>query len=414
MTDSLSAAQARRVLLHAQAMARRRSARTVGEKQFREYLDRQGILQLDSVNVLARAHYLPLYSRYGPYDQTAFDRFLWSSGENFEHWGHEASVMPMRLLPALRHRMDELLDTRWAKYVRDTVKKQDPLLVASVEELVNSRGPITAADLVHLDPEAARKRGPWWDVSLTKLVLEYLFLAGRAATAGRPNFQRLYDAPGRVWGEHHLKPPLPKKEARQQLFDQALAANWIGTVADIADHYRIKKTPAKLLAAAAVERGVARWVQVEGWGEPALLATAAEDPGRATGAVLLSPFDPLCWFRDRLLRVFGMHYRIEIYTPAPKRQYGYYTLPFLLGDQMVARVDLKADRKASALLVQSAWSEERAAPGARRRRPPEVAAALADELRSLADWLKLDDVVIKPVGTLAPHLAAPKPRTAKR
>jgi uncharacterized protein YcaQ len=403
MTDSLSAAQARRVFLNAQSLAKRRPARAVGEKQFREYLDRQGVLQLDSVNVLARAHYLPVYSRYGPYDPAAFDRYLWSSGENFEHWGHEASMMPIRLLPALRHRMQDHA-ARWAQHVQETFEKQDPGLVASVEKIIAERGPVTAADLVHLDPDAGRKRGSWWDASITKQVLEYLFFTGRAATAARPNFQRLYDSPERVWGEHHHRPHLPPQEARQHLFDQALAANGIGTVDDIADHYRIKRVPLDVLADSAVERGVARWVKVEGWGEPALLAASAEDPGRAAGAALVSPFDPLCWFRDRLLRMFGMHYRIEIYTPAAKRQYGYYALPFLLGDQMVARVDLKADRKASALLVQSSWLEETVAPGGRRRPAAEVAAALATELRVMADWLRLDDVDVKPAGTLAADL----------
>src|SRR5690606_30125967 len=221
-----------------------------------------------SVNVLARAHYLPFYSRYGPYDQAALDKYLWTSGENFEHWGHEASVMPIRLLPALRHRMDQLSSSGWAKHVRETIKKQDAGLVKRVQEIIKARGPITAADLVHLDPEAGRKRGPWWDASLTKLVLEYLFLTGRAATADRPNFQRLYGDPEQVWGKHHHEPNLSTKDARQQLFDQALAANWIGTVADLGDHYRIKVTPAKELADSTVERGLARWVEVEGWGQP--------------------------------------------------------------------------------------------------------------------------------------------------
>lgn len=312
--------------------------------------------------------------------------------------------MPIDLLPALRHRMDDF-ESRWGTYIKAKVAKSAPGIIGQVEELVEAKGPITAADLTHLDPEAGRKRGPWWDASLTKEVLEYLFFSGRAATAGRPNFQRLYDAPARVWREHHHRPPLTQQEARQRLFDQALAATWIGTPADIGDHYRIKKTPAKDLAASAVDRGLARWVEVEGWGEKALLATEAVDPGRATGAALLSPFDPLCWYRDRLVRMFGMHYRIGIYTPAPKRQYGYYALPFLVGDQMVARVDLKADRKASALLVQGAWHEETPAPGGRRRAPAEIAAALANELRVMARWLLLDDVVVKPLGTLAADLA---------
>lgn len=405
MTDSLSAAQARRIFLNAQGVASRRPNRKVGEKQFRAYLQRQGIVQLDSVNVLARAHYMPIYSRLGPYDQAALDSYLWSSGEAFEHWGHEASVMPIDLLPALRHRMSDF-DSRWGSYVKDRVEQRAAGLIRQVEELVEAQGPITAADLTHLDPEAGRKRGSWWDASLTKEVLEYLFFSGRAATGGRPNFQRLYDAPARVWRDHHHLPALALQEARQRLFDQALTATWIGTPGDIADHYRIKKTPAKALAASVVERGLARWVEVEGWGERALLATDAVDPGRATGAALLSPFDPLCWYRDRLVRMFGMHYRIEIYTPAAKRQYGYYALPFLLGDQMVARVDLKADRKASALLVQGAWLEETPAPGGRWRTPTQVAMALTHELRLLASWQNLDDVVVKPAGTLAADLAA--------
>ncbi len=413
-TERLTAAQARRIFLNAQGMASRRPARKVGEKQFRDYLTRQGILQLDSVNVLARAHYMPIYSRFGPYDQAALDTYLWSSGETFEHWGHEASVMPIELLPALRHRMSDFGDSRWGNYVRDTVKKQAPDILEQVAAMIEAQGPITAADLTHLDPEAGRKRGPWWDTSLTKQVLEYLFFTGRAATAGRPNFQRLYGSPTRVWGEHDLLPGLTFDDARQHLFDRALAATWIGTPADIGDHYRIKKTPAQSLAKSAVERGLARWVEVEGWKEKALLATEAVDPGRATGAALLSPFDPLCWYRDRLIRMFGMHYRIEIYVPEPKRQYGYYALPFLMGDQMVARVDLKADRKASALLAQASWLEEAPAPGARARKPADVAAALADELRLLARWQGLDDVVVKPAGTLASDLAAALGQSASK
>src|SRR5690606_34996751 len=177
-------------------------------------------------------------------------------------------------------------------------------------------------------------------------------------------------------------PPVP--EAQQRLFDVALASAGIGTVADLADHFRIKKTPAKRLAASSVERGLARWVRVQGWKEPALLAADARDPGRATGAALLSPFDPACRFRDRLERMFGMEYRIEIYTPAPKRRYGYYTLPFLLGDQMVARIDLKSDRKASSLVAKASWLEEHPAPAAKKRSPDEVATALAAELRTSA------------------------------
>lgn len=401
-TTALNAAEARRIFLHAQGLTRKRSNRRVGAKQFRDYLERQGVLQLDSVNVLARAHYLPLFSRHGPYDRTALDDYLWSSGETFEHWGHEATVMPLRLLPLLRHRMDEQ-ELRWSPYIHK-LEKQKPGLVAAVEQAVHERGPLTAADLDHLETEERGKRGSWWDLSDTKRVLDYLFITGRAAVAGRPNFNRVYGAPKQVWGAAVNEPPVAVEAARQQLFDQAISASGIGTVADFADHFRFKKTPAQRYAEAAVERGLAEWVSVEGWKQPALLATGAHGPGRATGAALLSPFDPAVWFRERLARMFGMHYRIEIYTPAAKRVYGYYTLPFLLGDQMVARVDLKADRKTGRLLSKAAWLEERPAPGARRRGSQEVAAALALELRLMARWLELDEVVAEPLGTLTPAL----------
>ncbi len=408
MSDSLSAAQARRVFLNAQGLARRRpNSRRVGPGRFRDYLQRQGVLQLDSVNVLARAHYLPLFSRYGPYDQSALDEYLWSSRETFEHWGHEASVMPIRLLPHLRHRMSEKhwLNTKLGAYLEDKA----PGLVEKVEAAVREHGPLTAADIEHLDSSSKRGSGGWWNNSDVKWALDMLFYTGLVAIHGRPGFQRLYDAPERVWGEHAARPALARDEARQELFDLALAATGIGTPGDIGDHFRIKKTPAKALAESAVERGLGTWVEVEGWREPAVLATGAADPGRATGAALLSPFDPVCWYRDRLERMFACEYRIEIYTPAPKRKYGYYCLMFLLGDQIAARVDLKADRKANgksgALLVLAAWREERVAPGAKRRRPEEIASALAVELELMARWLGLAEVRVEPKGDLAAALA---------
>lgn len=404
MSEKLSAAEARRVFLHAQGLARRRPSGRVGVRRFREYLRRQGVLQLDSVNVLARAHYLPLFSRFGAYDHAALDDYLWSSGETFEHWGHQASVMPRSLLPALRHRM-AYEEERWSRWLaKQKSERLTPALFAAVERAVHERGPLSAKDLEHLEARG-RRRGSWWDWSDTKLALEYLFITGRAAVAARPNFQRLYASPAQVWGEHACLPALERREAQQALFDLALAANGIGTVADLADHFRLKVTDARPLAESAVARGLARWVRVEGWQQRALLHADATDPGRATGAALLSPFDPACWFRDRLLRQFGMDYRIEIYTPAHKRVYGYYSLPFLLGDQMVARVDLKAERRARELRVLAAWAEEAPAPGARRRRDTEVAAALARELRLMAEWLGLSSVVVEPKGTLAAALA---------
>jgi len=398
VTDQLSAAQARRVFLDAQGLARRRPTRRVGPAQFREYLSRQGVLQLDSVNVLARAHYMPLFSRWGSYDRDALDDYLWGSGEAFEHWGHEASVMPRDLLPALHHRMAD--PEAWKGQTRERLEAERPGLLEAVRDRVVSDGPVTAATLDHLAPAGPRQTS-WWDHGHVKTALEYLFITGQAAVAGRPGFRRLYDSPTRVWGHSADEAGLPAAEATQVLFDRAIAACAIGTPRDLADHFRLKPGHAPALAASAVERGLATWVEVEGWSELALLATDAPDPGRATGAALLSPFDPVCWYRPRLQRMFGMDYRIEIYTPAAKRVYGYYTLPFLLGDQMVARVDLKADRKASVLRVLAAWREGRPGPGGRRRSEEEVGAALAGELQSMAQWLGLERVEAEPRGDLA-------------
>ncbi len=401
VTETMSATEARRAFLGAQGLAGRRAPRRVGVRQFREYLARQGVLQLDSVNVLVRAHYMPLFSRHGVYDREALDAYLWGSGECFEHWGHEASVMPRELLPALHHRM--VSDSSWKAKVVGDLERERPGLLEAVREAIESDGPVTAATLDHLAP-AGKRQGSWWDHGHVKTALEYLFISGGAAVAGRPGFRRLYDAPGRVWGQEAAEGALPADAAGQVLFEHALAAVGVGTPKDLADHFRLKPGSAAAHAASAVERGLARWVEVEGWEEPGLLAVSAEVPARATGAALLSPFDPVCWYRPRLKRMFGMEYRIEIYTPAAKRVYGYYCLPFLLGDQMMARVDLKADRKANVLRAQASWREDGVVRGARRRPADEVASALAGELRIMADWLGLDTVAVEPRGTLAPDL----------
>jgi uncharacterized protein len=402
MMPRVGAAEARRIFLAAQGLARRRPRGRVGERQFREYLGHQGVLQLDSVNVFARAHYLPLFSRYGAYDTAALDRYLWNSGETFEHWGHEASVMPRELMGHLHFRMSA--SGTWKEQTRAYLERERPGLIAAVEAAVRQSGPLSAADLAHLTPDAVRQPGSWWNSGDVKTALEYLFITGRVAVASRPHFQRRYDDPVRVWGRQAREGALHADEARQGLFDHSLPAAGIGTPKDFTDHFRLPANQAARFAGSAVERGLAAWVEVEGWGEPALLATGAADPGRATGAALLSPFDPACRYRDRLLRMFGMHYRIEIYTPGHKREFGYYTLPFLLGDQIVGRFDLKADRKARALLVQASWREEAAVAGARRRTDDEVAGAVAAELRLAGAWLGLDSIEVAPRGSLTTAL----------
>jgi uncharacterized protein len=439
VTQSLSAAEARRIFLDAQGLASKRRARRPREQDFATYVERQGVLQLDTVNVLARAHYLPFFSRLGPYDVAALDTYLWGAHDGhgthtFEHWGHEASVMPDDLLPAMHHRM--VSDGNWMSRTRDRLEAERPGLIAQVRAFVNDRGPVTSTEVEHLSPRET-KRGTWWDTSHVKDALDLLFITGQIASSRGKSFARTYDATDRAWG----LPPVGTADAgtdspgdrpwglsadagRQELFDRALAACGIGTPADLCDHFRLPLKPGKnapnaaggqAWAASAVERGLAQWVSVEGWSEPALLATggptpeapwhrAASDPGRATGAALLSPFDPVCWYRPRLDRMFGMEYRIEIYTPAPKRLYGYYCLPFLLGDQIVGRVDLKADRKARVLRVAAAWREDHAAAGARRRTDTEVAVALSSELALMREWLSLDAIDVTPRGNLAPAL----------
>ncbi len=437
VTRTMSAAQARRIFLNAQGLARKRPTRRARERDFATYLTVQGVLQLDTVNVLARAHYLPLYSRFGAYDLQRADTFLWGdarghSAHAFEHWGHEASVMPRALLPAMHHRMVD--GDSWQSRYRERLNRDRPGLIDAARELAERDGPVVGADVSHLAPREGRK-GPWWDNDHAKDALEYLFITGKVAASRGRHFTRTYDATQRAWG---LPPAdamgaggshpwgLPAADARQQLFDRALAACGIGATADLCDHFRLparagKRAPdaagGEAWAASAVERGLAEWVQVEGWKSPALVAVggpsddapwhrAAIDPGRATGAALLSPFDPVCWYRPRLERMFGMDYRIEIYTPAAKRTYGYYCLPFLLGDQMVGRVDLKADRKIGVLRVQSAWREERTVRGARRRTDEEIVEALAAELRGMARWLGLGRLEVGPHGNIAHHLGA--------
>jgi len=431
VTQSLSASQARRAFLGAQGLATRRRSRRPRDADFAAYLAAQGVLQLDTVNVLARAHYMPFFSRLGPYDTGALDTYLWGAPDGhgahtFEHWGHEASVMPDRLLPAMHHRMAG--ESNWMSRRRERLEAERPGLIAQVRAFVDDRGPVTSTEVEHLSPRAS-KRGTWWDTSHVKDALDLLFITGEVASSRGKNFSRTYDATERAWGLSPASPTpqwaLTADAGRQELFDRALSACGIGTPADLCDHFRLplragKNAPdaagGQAWAASAVERGLAEWVEVEGWGDPALLAVggpapdapwhrATSDPGRATGAALLSPFDPVCWYRPRLERMFGMEYRIEIYTPAPKRVYGYYCLPFLLGDQMVGRVDLKADRKAGVLRVAAAWREERAATGARRRPDAEVAIALSRELTLMREWLGLDSVEVEPRGSLAPALA---------
>jgi uncharacterized protein YcaQ len=404
----LSAQQARRLAIAAQGLARSRPSGRVDARHLRRAIDDVGLLQLDSVNVFCRSHYMPVFSRLGPYPRAALDRLAWHADggakpgragrrELVEYWGHEASLLPVELQPLLRWRMARADALAWKGVAR--VAAEQPELLEFVLDVVRERGPIRASDLA---AKGRRKREPreMWSWSEEKTALEYLFFAGRVCAARRVNFERLYDLPERVLPRPVLEAPTPTQdEAQRQLLLIAAKRLGVATEADLGDYFRLPRTESKARVAELAEDGGLVPVRVEGWRQLAYLA--AERPAglrrAASARALLTPFDSLVWARERTERLFDFRYRIEIYTPAPKRIHGYYVLPFLLGDRLVARVDLKSDRQAGVLRVRGAFAEPHADPAL-------VAAELADELRLLSSWLGLDSVSVARKGDLAAPL----------
>ncbi len=396
--ERLSLAEARRAALAAQGFADKPLGRPVDARALRtRVIDRVGLLQIDSVNVLQRAHYLPGFSRLGPYDQELLDKFSgYAPRRLFEYWGHEASLLPVELWPLMQWRMARAHDDAWGGMRR--IATDRPELVAAVLADIADRGPLRVADLAHHD-EPRGPKGPWWDWSDVKRAVEYLFWSGEITSARRVRFERRYDIPERVIPAAIRSVPTPPAEdAQRELVRIAARAMGVATEPDLRDYFRLPSAESKARVAELVEAGELQPVAVEGWTAPAYLAPGARIPRSVDARAIVGPFDSLIWERPRVERLFGFRYRIEIYVPKPKRVYGYYVLPFLLGDQLVARVDLKADRAAGVLLVQAAHAE----PGA----PPETAEALLAELRSLAAWQGLSDVSIVGPGDLAPALAA--------
>jgi uncharacterized protein YcaQ len=396
--ESLSAAQARRTALAAQGFLDPRHTPPTMRTLART-LERTQVLQIDSVNVLQRAHYMPLLSRMGPYDVELLHRAAEQHPRRLvEYWAHVAAFMPVDLWPAMRHRMRHHRESGHEWFGM----RHSPELVASLLAELRDRGGSTARDL---DDGLPRVRDSWgWNWSETKKALEYLFSAGELAVARRNSaFERVYDLPERVLPRQVLEAPEPTEaEAHVELVRRAARAYGVATVRDLADYFRMGGREAAVAVDTLVEAGELTPVVVEGWGRPAYLHRDARVPRRVGARALLSPFDPVVWERQRTDRLFGFHYRIEIYVPAPQRVHGYYVLPFLLGDRLVARVDLKADRVTGALLVKGAYAE----PGAPEDTPAELAAALAE----LAGWLGLGSVVVEARGDLAPALAAPAAR----
>ena len=392
MPDGLSAAQARRLQLAAQGFVAQRPGERGGKvdrRHFRRVLDRLALVQLDSVNVITRAHELTFFARLGPYDRKALAQWLHRSGEVFEYWGHAASFLPVDVHPYLRWER-----TTW-KGIRELVQER-PEYVEAVRSAVRERGPITPADLHEGD--GPRRTGPWWGWDLPKRALEALFWSGEVTATRNARFERLYDLPERVLPAAVLDIPTPAEEdARRELLLRAAMALGVGTAGDLATYFYQRKPKTKALVRAMAADGALVPVEVEGWKEVGYLHPAARVPRRVQARALLAPFDSLVFDRARAERLFDFVYRIEIYTPAPKRVYGYYVLPFLLGDRLVGRIDLKADRASRRLLVQAAWGEAGVDHD-------EVAGPLAEELGLMARWLDLDDVAIGDRGDLAPTL----------
>ena len=384
---TLSNNQARRIALAAQGFASAQPVGRIDRRHYRKVIANIGLLQLDSVNVLQRSHYLPMWSRLGPYPKASFDEYTARSGEMFEYWGHVASLLPVELYPLLRWRMTGIeAGPRTQRIMQD-----HPEYIDMVYDEIAAHGPLTVSDLS--DPGV--RTGPWWGHGKGKIALDWLFSKGKITAYRNGNFERLYDLPERVIPAQHLNAPeVERLEAFRRLLLLSAHHHGVGTASDLADYYRLHLPTARQVLAELSASGELAEVEVEGWSRTAYLHPAARLPRRATGTALLSPFDSLIWERDRTERVFGFFYRIEIYVPEPERTYGYYVLPFLLDGELVARVDLKADRTDGKLLVRAAHIEP-------EREPTRVATVLATELKAMGRWLDLDEVVVDKRGNLA-------------
>ena len=396
MGAELSAGLARRIALAAQGFGQARPEGAITQRHLARVLSRIALLQIDSVNVVSRAHYLPLFSRLGAYPRGLLDQAAWGRPQRlFEYWAHEASLLPLETQPLLRWRMARALrgEGTWGSVKAYAGERRAE--AEAVLERIRKEGPLAASEL----DGPKEKSGGWWGWSDDKRALEWLFWAGLiTAAARRPSFERVYDLPERVLPRTVVEAPTPDEaDAHRALIRIAARALGVATAGDLRDYFRQGPADAKPAIDGLAEDGALIPVRVRGWSQPAYLHPQARQPRRIPARALLAPFDPLIWERSRTERLFGVRVRLEIYTPADRREHGYYVLPFLLGDRIVARVDLKADRQAALLRVQSAHAEPDA--------PPETAQQLAAELRLMAEWLGLDDVVAEPRGDLAGRLA---------
>lgn len=378
----------------------RHPARTAGRADVLGCVERLAVVQIDSVNVLSRAHYLPAYSRVGGYRRDWLDDAAVPGRRPvriFEYWGHEASLLPVSVQPLLRWRMARADSDAWGGMRRIATERAD--LVATVRQAVADEGPVTAALLEERHGRSVPGGDHWgWRWSEVKQALEYLFWSGQVCSAGRgPGFARRYDLPERVLPPEVLATPTPAaSDAVRALVELAARAHGVATEPDLRDYFRLPAAQSRTAVAELVEEGVLRRVDVEGW-PAAYLHHQARVPRRVAARALLAPFDPLVWTRPRAQRLFGFAYRLEIYVPAGRRVHGYYVLPFLLGERLVARVDLKLDRGAGALLARASWAEPHA--------PAETGQELAGALVEMAAWLGADRVEVQPRGDVATEVA---------
>ncbi|MDD2031017.1 winged helix-turn-helix domain-containing protein [Pseudomonas sp. 39167] len=381
-TLSFTLKQARRLALAAQGFDGRPTSASVQPARLNRLIERLGVLQIDSVNALVRSHYLPLFSRLGHYTPDLLDQAAWSQGRRrtlFEYWGHEASLLPLAMYPLMRWRMERASrgEGIYRQLAQFGQERQDVIrrVLASVRE----QGAVGAGSL----STRQEKAGPWWDWSAEKHALEWLFAAGEVTVAGRRGFERLYDLPERVFPSSVLQQPLPDEpQAQRALLLHAAQALGVGTEKDLRDYFRLDPADSRGRLAELEEAGELVRCQVQGWKQPAWCRPNAKIPRKVAASALLSPFDSLVWERSRTERLFDFRYRLEIYTPAHKRVYGYYVLPFLHNERIAARVDLRAERALGRLAVHAVHEE---APGLGE----EGMQALAVNLRRLADWLGL-------------------------
>lgn len=392
---TLSLSQARRVALAAQGFATAKPAR-VGVRQIEATFERLQLLQLDSVNVFERSHYLPVLARLGAYDKRLLDRLTLDAPPGrpyaFEYWAHQAALLPVQSLPLMRWRMRELR----SKALGDAGSwaNANAAMLGWLREELAAKGPLAASAIEH---EANRRAGPWWGWSDVKIGLETLFRWGEVFSAGRSRFERRYGLAEQVLPAGAADHDMPEADAVRELTRRAAVALGVATADDLADYFRLRNAQTLPAIRDLEEAGELTRVAVDSWSKPAWMHRDARLPRQLQAAALLSPFDPVVWYRPRTERLFGFHYRIEIYTPADKRIFGYYTLPLLLGERLVGRIDLKSDRQAGVLRVQSAWSEPLA--------PADTAERAAPLLFEAAAWQGLQAIEVAPRGDLAPRLA---------